>query len=294
MAPGILRLPAGIVNCYLVSHARGWVLIDTGIRGFAAAIRRAADAAFGRGTRPLAIVLTHGHFDHAGSVRALARVWPVPVYAHSLELPYLTGQSDYPPQDPTVGGAMAFMSRAFPHGGREHVAHLTCLGGCRIAELPEWTWHHTPGHTPGHISLFRESDRVLIAGDALATMDLDSWREQIRRTPRLANPPAATTTDWQAARRSLRLLSSLEPGVIAAGHGRPLSGNRVADTLRAFCVNFTPPRRGRYVSVPAAAGPAGVEWLPPPVRDPFARHATGVALFALGAIGLAAAARRRR
>lgn len=293
-APEIVRVPTGIVNVYLVGHAAAWVLVDTGIRGFSARIRRAAESQFGNNARPLAIILTHGHFDHAGNVDALAARWHVPVYAHTLELPYLTGQSDYPPQDPTVGGAMAFMSRAFPHGGRDIGRHLTRLAGNRIVEMPGWTWHHTPGHTAGHVALFRESDRVLLAGDAMATMDLNSWREQIRQRPRPSNPPAATTTDWDAARRSVVLLASLQPTVVAAGHGLPLVGAEVADALRTFCQTFRPPVRGRYVTAPAATGPAGVEWLPAPVRDPFARHAAGIALLALGAVGLAAAAHRRR
>ena len=66
---------------------------------------------FGHGNRPAAILLTHGHFDHVGALKTLAEEWDVPVYAHTLELPYLTGRSSYPPPDPSVGGgAMAAMS----------------------------------------------------------------------------------------------------------------------------------------------------------------------------------------
>ncbi len=291
-ARDVARVATAIVNCYLVGDAGGWVLVDTGIGGFAPLIRRAAEARFGAGAKPLAIVLTHGHFDHAGNVATLARRWKVPTYAHALELPYLTGQSDYPPQDPTVGGAIALMSRAFPRGGREIDADLRLLEGNRIPEMPGWTWHHTPGHTPGHVSLFRESDRVLLAGDALATMDMDSWAEQVRRTPRPCGPPAPLTTDWDAARRSVNLIASLEPQVVAAGHGLPLCGDAVSESVRQFASTFTPPAHGRYVAIAATAGPTGVEWLPPPVSDPFRRQ-VGMALVAIGAIGVAAAARRR-
>jgi len=296
-APDVVRVPTGIVNCYLVGDAGGWVLVDTGIGGFAPAIRRAVEERYGSGATPLAIVLTHGHFDHAGNVNTLCHrwhQWNVPVYAHALELPYLTGQSDYPPQDPTVGGAMAFMSRVFPCTGRKIVANLRPLEGTQIPEMPGWTWHHTPGHTPGHISLFRESDRLLLAGDAMATMDLDSWAGQMRRRPQPSPPPAPMTTDWEAARRSVLLLASLEPNAVAAGHGLPMAGDGVAEAVRHFSRTFTPPARGRYVTIPATAGPSGVEWLPPPVPDPFRKQIAGVALVALGAVGLAAAARSRR
>src|SRR5206468_51872 len=91
-----------------------WVLIDTGVSGYSAMILQAAQARFGENSNPKAIILTHGHFDHAGNAVELARHWEVPVYAHPLEFPYLTGESAYPTKDPTVGGAMAFMSRFFP------------------------------------------------------------------------------------------------------------------------------------------------------------------------------------
>src|SRR5919107_1012291 len=62
--------------------------------------------------RPAAVVLTHGHFDHVGSLEALLEAWDVPIYAHPLERPYLTGVSPYPPPDPLVGGGMmAFASK---------------------------------------------------------------------------------------------------------------------------------------------------------------------------------------
>ncbi len=90
-------------------------LVDTGLRGSAGRIRRAAERLFN--PPPLAILLTHGHFDHVGGLPQLARDWGVPVYAHPLEMPYLTGVSPYPPPDPTVGGGtQSWLSPLYPRG----------------------------------------------------------------------------------------------------------------------------------------------------------------------------------
>src|SRR5918997_365282 len=105
----VAYLRTAIVNVFFYGTPdagdRGWVLIDAGMPGSTQRIVDAAAERFGWGARPAAIVLTHGHFDHVGALKELARRWDAPVYAHPLELPYLTGRSPYPPPDPTLGGA---------------------------------------------------------------------------------------------------------------------------------------------------------------------------------------------
>src|SRR5215207_2933833 len=127
-------------------------------------------------TQPAAIVLTHGHFDHIGALHTLLHKWDVPVYAHRLELPYLTGQSSYPPPDPTVGGgAMAAMSRFYPRGPYNFEGRVQPLPvDGSVPGMPGWRWIHTPGHSPGHVSLFRDADRLLLAGDAFVTQRQES------------------------------------------------------------------------------------------------------------------------
>src|SRR5436190_2417265 len=156
-----------IVNLYFIGDGDDWLLVDAGLPKSAALIRASARERFDN-PRPRAIILTHGHFDHTGSIRELADEWDVPVYTHELELPYLTGRSQYPPPDPTVGGGMmARMSLIYPRGPIDLSPHMQALPmDGSIPFMPGWKWIHTPGHTPGHVSLWRESDRTLIAGDA--------------------------------------------------------------------------------------------------------------------------------
>ena len=82
------------VNVVFLGDRNGWVLIDAGIRGSALFIKKAAKARFGK-IRPQAIILTHGHFDHVGALKSLAYDWDVPVFAHELEIPFLSGEKSY-------------------------------------------------------------------------------------------------------------------------------------------------------------------------------------------------------
>ena len=272
VANGIFHTKIIFVNSYFVDTPKNadgsFVLVDTGLPYSATKIRSAVENRYGAGAKPTAIILTHGHFDHAGSALELARQWSVPVYAHRLEMPYLTGKSDYPPQDPTVGGAIAQMSRLFPHSGydlRNHIHALPENG--EIEVMRGWKYIHTPGHTAGHVSLWRESDRVLLAGDALTTMNLDSWISNVTEKQEFCSPPKPFTTDWQAARRSVELLAELEPNAVAAGHGKPINDANTAKQLKEFARNFDAPRKGRYVLSPAITDERGVVALPPPVTD---------------------------
>src|SRR4051794_3687343 len=94
------RRPA-IVNVVFVGPReavdRGWVLIDAGLFGTKPLITSAAKERFGQTSRPPAIVLAHGHFDHVGVLEDFLQEWDVPVYAHPLEFPYLNGSQAYPP-----------------------------------------------------------------------------------------------------------------------------------------------------------------------------------------------------
>ncbi len=282
VAPQVGYLQNLIVNVCFVGEpgATGdsWVLVDAGLPLSAQKIRQAAEQRFGAGTRPAAILLTHGHFDHVGSLEALAERWDVPVYAHSLELPYLTGQSSYPPPDPTVdGGAMARLSFLYPKGPIDLGGRVQELpAGGEVPGLPDWRWIHTPGHAPGHVSFFREADRTLIAGDAFVTVKQESALAVLTQKKNVHAPPAYFTPDWQAAHRSVRRLAEARPRVATTGHGRPMHGDRLQRELGRLAGDFERlgmPARGRYVGAPAQMDRQGVVSVPPAPR-----RATGASL----------------
>ncbi len=297
VASDLAYLTIGFVNVCLFGRPGApngsWVLIDAGLPGSAARIKRAAHEWIGPWARPSAIVLTHGHFDHVGAVRTLAEQWDVPVYAHPLEHPYLSGRSSYPPPDPTVGGgAMAALSRFYPRGPVNLGQRLRALpDDGSIPGMPGWRWVPTPGHTPGHVSFFRDADRTLIAGDAFVTTKPESAVAALTQRPEMHGPPAYFTPDWESARRSVEQLAALEPLRIITGHGPPMQGDRMLSALHDLARNFerlAVPAQGRYVGQPALADETGVVAVPPPVPDPLPRIA-----LALG-VGLLLAAVLRK
>lgn len=274
VAPGVWGRKDVFVNFFMIQDLvnEQWVLVDTGLKWSAPKIKEMAVYLFGEQSVPKAIILTHGHFDHVGSVAKLAEEWDVPVYAHHLEIPYLTGHSNYPPPDPTVGGGlMAAIAFLYPNSPINIWKYLKVLpGNGKIPVLPEWKYIHTPGHAPGHISLFRESDSVLIAGDAFVTTKQESALSVMLQTKIISGPPKYFTCDWDAAKTSVNELVHLYPKTAATGHGMPMRGQELKEALKDLETNFDEksiPAHGRYIPNPAITNANGVMYLPPKKHD---------------------------
>lgn len=301
VAPEVSYLLDYIVNVCFVGPAgagdREWVLVDAGLPASAERIEHAAGRLFGAGSRPAAIVLTHGHFDHVGALQALVRKWDVPVYAHELELPYLTGRSSYPPPDPFVGGgAMSAMSFLYPKGPIDLGSSVRALpADGSVPGMPGWRWIPTPGHSPGHVSFVRDVDRTLIAGDAFTTTKQESAIAVFNQRREMHGPPMYFTPDWDAARASLRHLADYAPTAAITGHGPPMRSAMLQSELRRLASHFDEwarPSHGRYLDRPAITDESGVIQVPPPVVNAKALVFTGLAVGAV--VGIAVAARRRR
>jgi len=293
IADNVFRIATGLSNAYLVGEPGSWVLIDCGSEGYADEIRAAAESRFGKGARPEAILLTHGHFDHSGSAGTLARSWNVSIFAHQLEIPYLTGQSKYPPPDPTVGGFMSFMIRFFPNKAYDYNGLVKPLTANISSALERWQIVETPGHSPGHVSFFRSSDSLLIAGDAFTTVNQDSALDMLRRKREVCRPPVYYTCDWESAHESVQKLAALNPRTLAAGHGEPMSGSEATRQLHELALHFPIPEDGRYVRQKPVTNETGVVKLPPPVPDLVPRIAAGVGIAAAAAIAVGLANRSR-
>jgi glyoxylase-like metal-dependent hydrolase (beta-lactamase superfamily II) len=234
-------------------QGRTWVLIDAGLHGSTAAIVKAAGKRFGAKRPPAAIIMTHGHFDHVGALESLANEWQVPVYAHRSELPNLDGTSAYPKPDPSVGGGMmATLSPLYPRGPINVSRWLRALPeDGSVPGMSGWQWIHTPGHTTGHVSLWRPSDRTLIAGDAFVTTNAEAaYTAAITQKPELHGPPRYFTPDWEGARLSVMRLAALDPEVVITGHGPAMRGPEMREALHALADNFervAVPEHGMYV-----------------------------------------------
>jgi hydroxyacylglutathione hydrolase len=216
IAPDVFHIPVmprNGVNTYLV----GDVLVDTGLRTSAGKIKEAV------GNRKLkAIALTHAHGDHGGSARKLSNELGLPVWVgaadrEAAETGKVVAKSPYnKPGLSLIAGAMGNMP-SVPiardlREGDELAAGFTVLD--------------TPGHSPGHVSFWRESDRVLICADVFFNMNL------LTTVPGLRQPPGPLTVDPALNRRSERRLAELEPAIAGFGHGPVIEGDAAAQMSR--------------------------------------------------------------
>jgi glyoxylase-like metal-dependent hydrolase (beta-lactamase superfamily II) len=231
-------------NVYFVRSGRSWALIDAGSAKCGPAIQKAAESLFGEDLPPASILLTHDHPDHAGSARELARIWQCPVLVHADELPLVLGNvlafHDY--ANPLDRWLILPLLRLMGSRRTESMVSQASLRdvvrpldpGAGLPGLPDWEAVPTPGHTPGHVAFFRRSDRVLVSGDALVSVNLNSAWGLVLGNGSVSGPPWYTTWSWRVAKESVASLAKLEPLVLGGGHGAPMAGPEVARQVRVL------------------------------------------------------------
>ncbi|MGA2700787.1 MAG: MBL fold metallo-hydrolase [Isosphaeraceae bacterium] len=197
--------PPFSINIYVM----GGVLVDSGTRF---AVRRIVRQLRGRSLT--AHALTHAHPDHQGASHAICELFGLPLWC---------GAADALAME-TAGEIMARMPLHWlsatvgphwvgpPHPVSRKLREGDEVGGFRVLE--------TPGHTAGHLSFWREQDRVLVLGDVLANMHI--WTG----LPKLREPQRIFTLDPALNRQSAWRLAELQPRLTCFGHGPPLRDPR--------------------------------------------------------------------
>jgi glyoxylase-like metal-dependent hydrolase (beta-lactamase superfamily II) len=238
-------------NIYFVQSGSSWALIDAAWQNRSQLIKTTAESLFGMDTRPVAILLTHIHPDHSGSAPELAEIWKVPVYVHPDEMPLASGKLIPEYFHPLDRWLIVPLLKLMPRHVLESKLSESSLEdvACAIDPsagvpgLPDWQCIPTPGHTPGHVAFFRKSDSVLIAGDAILTVNLNSLWDLLMNRHRVSGPAYILTWNWQIAKESVVVLATLEPRVLACGHGIVMMGSGTANELRAFSDRFSVSKR---------------------------------------------------
>ncbi|MFN0283681.1 MAG: MBL fold metallo-hydrolase [Kineosporiaceae bacterium] len=223
VAPGVWRIPTApfdLVNTFAFVEPDGQVtLVDTGLKGAPARIT-AGLAAIGRAPSDVTrIVLTHSHSDHGGGAAQLARETGGTVTVHSADADFVR-RGERPPLDPASGLGRLMnrgSAKAFEPVEVGHELHdgevLPVLGGLRVV--------HTPGHTPGHVSLLHQPTGVLVTGDAIFNVLRLRW------------PVRAFCTDIRLTRQTAQVLGQFDYRVAAFTHGPHISEN-AREKVRAF------------------------------------------------------------
>ena len=210
----ITGFPPYAINAYVA----GDVLIDAMTRLDVKRIRKALN-----GHTIGAHALTHAHPDHQGASDAICRELKLPFWVPELDVPPAEDASLIAERQPD-----ALINTVF--------AKVMCGPGHPVDrvlkegdEVGGFTVLDTPGHSAGHVSFWRESDRALICGDVLNN------QHPILGFPRgLREPLKVFTPDPERNRESIRRLGELKPNIVCFGHGPP---HRDAASFSAFCAS---------------------------------------------------------
>ena len=211
VAPDVFQLMFGGVNVALIAEEE-LTLIDAGIPGSTPRIVELVRR-IGRCVEEIStVIITHNHFDHIGGLPELRRITDVRVIAHQAGL--VNGHSEEPYPE-----GLRRLLRVFLHSPVRHRfvldsgdVDVQVVGGEVLKPLGGLQVVHTPGHTPGSISLYSPERGLVFIGDALR-----------RHRRKLDLPARMVSTDMAQAVASLEELAELDFSVLVPGHGRPVT-----------------------------------------------------------------------
>ena len=211
------------MNIYFLEDGDGLVQFDAGSKGMTKRARAEAERLGGLKR----VVLGHAHADHRGTAPYMG----VPVHCHPDEVADAESDASIPPYMDLSQLPVAPIRRLYPFllrrwdGGAVKVAGTVSEGD----EVAGFRVIHFPGHAPGLIGLWRESDRVALVSDVVYF--IDSARLKPLPEGEASVPHPAWAWDHAKAKQSVRKLAALEPRVVATGHAEPLRGDNLRETL---------------------------------------------------------------
>lgn len=211
------------MNIYFLEDGDGFVQFDAGSKGMTKKARAEAERLGGLKR----VVLGHAHADHRGTAPYMG----VPVHCHPDEVAEAESEASIAPYMDLSKLPVAPVRRLYPFllrrwdGGAVKIAGTVSEGD----EVAGFQVIHFPGHAPGLIGLWRESDRVALVSDVVYFVD--SARLKPLPEGEASVPHPAWAWDHAQAKESVRKLAALEPAVVAAGHAEPLRGENLRETL---------------------------------------------------------------
>lgn len=183
------------IHVWVVEEKDGVTLVDAGVPMMAKGIISFIEQL--NAGPLLRILLTHGHSDHVGAVKAVLNKNEVPVYAHQMEIPYMEGEIVYPRRKKLENNLPKQLTQPLLE---DKFGELKSIGGI--------TPFLTPGHSPGHVVYYHEKDQILLAGDLFTS-----------KKGKLHQPMTMFTADMVQAVKSSSIVEQLKPKQLEVCHG---------------------------------------------------------------------------
>jgi glyoxylase-like metal-dependent hydrolase (beta-lactamase superfamily II) len=211
VANGVYQIPNSFVNLYLTVEADGLTLIDAGLAKSGPKVALEAIAKLGHQPKDLKrILFTHSDPDHTGGAAELKRISGSSLQASAHEASMMAqGQPGRPPNNAFVKLMITLMVPRIPAQAADMILKdgqdIPVLGGLRVI--------NTPGHTPGHVSFYSNSQKILFAGDSMRS-----------EKDRLSFGAGPFTWNLEAGIQSVLQQAKLEVDLVCCGHGPVVRG----------------------------------------------------------------------